>query len=109
MNPDPHNSSLIIHNCPSCAPSSAPNATRLSPPSLAQVAANFTGALLGWAAAGFPVVSRETLDARVAACRSCPNWTPTGWGGWGQCRLCGCAKAKLWLATEKCPAKPPRW
>jgi hypothetical protein len=70
-------------------------------PTLAQLAVNFAAATAHWASKGFPVCPRETYETRAAKCALCPHWKSTL--GIGRCQLCGCAKFKLWLATEKCP------
>lgn len=59
--------------------------------------------LRGWARAGFPQVTRETRQKRKAICYACPHWNPEGNIGLGACRKCGCSRAKLYLATAKCP------
>ena len=70
------------------------------PPTILEMAANFTGAMARWTAAGFPVVSAEVAEQRLTACQACENWQPVM--GLGRCKLCGCFGFKLWLATERC-------
>jgi hypothetical protein len=55
-------------------------------------------------------VSPETAAARLAACQTCPHYRLSD----ARCALCGCCLGrplldKLRLATETCPANPPRW
>jgi len=80
-------------------------APRPQEPTAAELAANFSSALARWSAAGFPVVSRETYEARAAVCEPCEFWDGAARLGLGKCRhkKCGCTKMKRWLATEKCP------
>lgn len=73
-------------------------------PNLAQMAANFAGAMLAWIKAGFPVVSEGQFRSRQAACNSCDHWDGRARLGMGKCRLCGCARWKPWLATSRCKA-----
>jgi hypothetical protein len=57
-------------------------------------------ALAGFTLAGFPVVSNEQYEARLATCSTCPLKDPSSW----VCTDCGCyltVKAKM--ATENCP------
>ena len=68
-----------------------------SGPTLTDLLANFTGAMARWASSGFPLVTKETFDARFATCSACEHWAGK------TCRKCGCTKLKLWLATERCP------
>ena len=78
-------------------------------PTLSELAANFTGAIAGWAQAGFKVVERGEFERRHAVCLACEFWQPDALLGTGKCRKCGCSKVKLWLATSRCPDRPPRW
>jgi len=67
-----------------------------------------------WVAAGRPVRSdlrvREIFER---CCRPCQHFDPKH----KRCRLCGCRVAaggpayrnKLKMATDRCPAKPPKW
>lgn len=89
-------------------PERPPESTRraaLPPePTLAEMATNFAGAMVRWAAAGAPVVDEATYAARSAACDLCEYWAPQGNAGLGKCLApgCGCTKFKRWLATENC-------
>lgn len=76
-------------------------------PSLAQMAANFAGSMVGWIKAGFPVVSEAQFRARQTACNGCAEWDAQARFGMGKCRACGCTKWKPWLATATC--KRGRW
>jgi hypothetical protein len=78
-------------------------------PTLGELAVNFTEAIAGWAKAGFKTVAREIYEHRLSICSACEFWQADAILGTGKCRKCGCSKVKLWLATSKCPDKPPRW
>jgi hypothetical protein len=53
---------------------------------------------------GMATVTEEQLAERMNICKSCPEWDSAAFAGTGKCKLCGCAtKAKLRMATEKCP------
>jgi len=88
-----------------------PLASRPQPPAptLVELATNFTGAMAGWAQAGFKIVEREEYERRHTICLACEFWLPDVMLGFGKCKKCGCSKFKLWLATSRCPDKPPRW
>lgn len=73
------------------------------------VAVHLTGAIAGWAKAGFPVAPNEAYEERLRICSSCAHWNQRAWLGMGGCRICRCSRLKLMLATESCPDKPPRW
>lgn len=92
---------------PTVRPSDSPTVHREPPPepTIAHMAANFLTATARWLAAGAPVVARETFEHRLATCRACEYWDEAARAGAGKCNHpnCGCTKAKLWLATEKCP------
>lgn len=63
-----------------------------------------------WVADGARQARPETLAAREAKCVVCPNWIPLpGAPSVKHCRLCKCLKAKLSLATARCPKIPPEW
>jgi len=78
-------------------------------PTLAEMTANFTQAVAGWAKAGFKVVQKEVFDSRHATCKACEYWLPDARLGIGKCRKCGCSIYKLWMATSACPLNPPKW
>ncbi len=89
-------------------PAALPTPTPQPPPdepTVAELAANFTGALGRWLSAGAPVVSAEIYATRAAACDACPHWSATARLGLGKCSApgCGCTSLKRWLATERCP------
>jgi hypothetical protein len=64
-----------------------------------------------WAKAGAPMAPREIRQQRAAICAACTYWHATGNLGLGECRYpgCGCTRAKVALATSRCPAVPPKW
>jgi hypothetical protein len=78
-------------------------------PTLTEMASNFAGAMTGWAKAGFKTVEREVYEKREAICLACSYWDGKARGGLGKCKICGCARVKLWLTTSKCPHKPAKW
>jgi hypothetical protein len=78
---------------------------RAALPTIANLAANFAGAMTNWSKAGFAVVDEPTYKARDAICSACQYWQPAARLGMGKCNApgCGCTKLKRWIATEKCP------
>lgn len=81
-------------------------------PTTAELAANFTGAMARWVAAGLPVVSEAVYEQRAAACEACGLWDGVARFGLGKCLApdCGCTRLKRWLATERCKhPKGSRW
>lgn len=56
-----------------------------------------------WRRAGYPLASRAEQQRRLRLCEACAHYAPQGNFGLGQCRLCGCTRAKLWLASARCP------
>lgn len=62
-------------------------------------------------AVGDPVfVSPDDWKARLVVCVKCEHFQPATSTTQPTCGLCGCiVKLKAWLATEQCPATPPRW
>ena len=78
-------------------------------PSLPRKAKNLARALVDVARGainGGPVfASVETETARRATCWACDLWEPDGNLGFGECTHpgCGCTRAKLKLASAKCP------
>jgi hypothetical protein len=64
----------------------------------------FVQASSRFARAGFVTTPPESLAAREATCRACPEWDATALNATGRCRKCGCSTwAKLRMATERCP------
>ena len=75
-----------------------PSKRIVKPPTIPQMAASFSKAMLRWAKSGLKTVSKIEYIKRRSICSDCA-------GGW-RCPHCGCAiKAKVALATEKCPEK----
>lgn len=72
-------------------------------PSLIEMSANFTGAMVRWVKLGFPVVQEEVFQKRLEICRGCQFWDEDARFGFGKCQKCGCGKTKMYLATESCP------
>ena len=57
-----------------------------------------------WAKSGFAIAKTETIKERLEKCSGCEFWDKKSYGGSGKCLVCGCStKAKLALATSKCP------
>ena len=83
-------------------------------PTLVRKVKTFGKAVARWIKAGRPVRSPERVAELLAICQDCEHYSAKGPAG-GKCKLCGCAvkrrglQNKLRMATEACPAKPPRW
>ncbi len=78
-----------------------------SGPGLLTRAASFTGAMVRQGAEmvrtrSVALVDQETYDARIALCQGCEHYS--GNPAW-PCRICGCHKVKINLATSTCPMK----
>jgi len=68
------------------------------PPSLAQKAVSFIGAVVNHAASGFAQAAPEELAKRQAICGTCPELSN------GRCLKCGCnAALKAAWESSKCP------
>lgn len=80
-----------------------------TPPTAAEQAASLARALYGWAKQGFPTRSNEEVERILAICRDCSEYG----GETGPlkiiCRLCHCSRRKVYLKSEQCPMKPPKW
>jgi hypothetical protein len=75
-----------------------------TPPSLPQQAASLGKSLLNWTASGFSPIPPDTLAAREATCRACPEWDAKALNNTGRCQICKCSTwAKLRMSTERCP------
>jgi len=72
-------------------------------PTWPQAIANATREGLTWLRAGLPVSAAGELQHREAICLACRHWNPKAWLGTGGCRRCKCSRAKLFLATTRCP------
>jgi hypothetical protein len=77
---------------------------KANPPTLQQQAASLGKSLLNWTTSGFATTPPESLAAREATCRACPEWDATALNATGRCRKCGCSTwAKIRMASERCP------
>jgi hypothetical protein len=73
-------------------------------PDFLQQSVSVSKSILSWAAKGFQIVSDDIYNQRHAICSACEYWEAGAFLGSGRCEKCGCStKAKLRLATEKCP------
>jgi hypothetical protein len=82
----------------------AANATSGELPSVWSMVKNVGKAAVKSAKSGFKMVTASQYEERTNICKSCEFWNPKAFYNTGQCVKCGCStKAKLKLATEKCP------
>lgn len=73
-------------------------------PSLKDMVKNFTTSMGKWSKEGFKFADEELIEKRLSICHSCEFWDKNSILLGGRCTKCGCAtKAKISLATEKCP------
>ena len=88
-----------------------PSRTSAEHVTLAVKAGRLRVALAEWKRAGYPKTPREERRRRRAICRKCEFWNPRGNILLGECLApgCGCTRAKVWLATARCPLDPPKW
>ncbi len=79
--------------------------TELREPTLAEMTANFAGAMGDWARAGFPLAPIEVAKERRDTCELCEFWDGAARMGLGKCNSakCGCTRLKFFLATSRCP------
>lgn len=83
-------------------------------PGITQKAVGYLAATERWIAAGRPTRDQREIIEILNICRGCPQYTEDGRQ---RCRLCGCSvnsqddglRNKIAMATEGCPATPPRW
>jgi hypothetical protein len=74
-------------------------------PSLMTKAMRLRKELLIWGKAGLKLAPKEIRSERLATCKACEYFDPTGNLGLGQCRApgCGCTKVKAALLSSRCP------
>lgn len=91
-------------------PASAPK-PQPENPSLGTKIGRLRKELTTWIKAGAHLVPKEVRAERWAHCSVCEYYDKKGNLGLGACSFpsCGCTKAKLALATSKCPHIPPKW
>jgi hypothetical protein len=78
----------------------------IKPPSVWQMAKNFSKEVAKYVAEGAPNVSQEDYEARLAACDACPHLMREKM----RCGLCGCMlETKARWRTTTCPDDPTRW
>lgn len=90
---------------PGKAPVAAVPREPLPEPTLPDMADHLASSMLAWAAAGFAVAPSSVRALRLEQCETCEFWDGKARLTLGKCRhpSCGCTRAKLWLATERCP------
>jgi len=73
-------------------------------PSVSAMTSSAIRGTIKWIQKKSPITSKEELNKRLQACKSCDLWDSSGFGGTGRCKKCGCSTwAKLRMATERCP------
>ena len=78
----------------------------IKPPSMWQMAKNFSKELAKYVAEGAPNVSQEDYEGRLDACAACPHLLKEKM----RCGLCGCMlETKARWRTTTCPDNPTRW
>jgi hypothetical protein len=77
----------------------------LGQPNSKAMVRNFLSSMHGASKGGFKHVPAEVMEVRLTRCRACDYWDENARFGFGKCKHpeCGCTKAKLWLARERCP------
>ena len=73
--------------------------------SLLTKASRLKAALFDWKKAGFPKTPSAVRKQRRGICDACQYFKPSGNLGLGECQApgCGCTRAKLWMANQRCP------
>lgn len=84
-------------------PMEIPTPSIVTAPNLGTKALRLWRELRRWRKAGYQLASRKVQQERLAHCEACVFYEPKGNWGLGQCRICGCTRAKLWLASAQCP------
>jgi len=80
------------------------NASDVTPPPITRMALNFFKSAAVFVAAGLPRTPLEDIEHRLRICHECPLFDKDGYGGSGQCKVCGCnMEIKTAMATEACP------
>lgn len=74
-----------------------------SSPTLVGMAKSFLESAAKFAASGFRVTPLDQLTKRLEACQSCENFIHEGFGGTGQCGICGCSLKATRMAITECP------
>ncbi len=73
-------------------------------PTLLEMAARFSRAMVDWARGGCAVLPQERFQARRDICDACEHWRRDGTHiGTGRCGRCGFSGLNLFMATERCP------
>ena len=75
----------------------------IKPPTLLELADNFTRATATWTSQGFPTPSEEEYQRRAELCNGCKFWNANEWLNVGRCMKCGCSGVKRYMATATCP------
>jgi len=88
------------------ATQAAPVVSNIPPkyPTITTQAKSAATSVANWATSGFRLTTPEEYQARLEICKGCEFWDAEALSGTGRCKKCGCStKAKLKMATEKCP------
>ncbi len=68
-----------------------------------------------WGMHKFKRCSDEEVNHRSSICqgstnsydksKACPEWNPKSYCGFGNCKVCGCTRAKWYVPNTDCPLK----
>lgn len=108
-----HQNAVICASCPQraiCRKLFDPSATCEhwpveNAPNMATLAMRVGKETARWLSEGAKLVPADVKEQRGEMCQACPYWNPNAYLGTGSCEhpSCHCTRAKLALATSKCP------
>jgi hypothetical protein len=105
----PEGASLVDHTANSMR-------KQVSLPSLARRATSLAVSHSRWIAAGRPMRSTTRISEIFEICQTCEHFRRHAANDEGTCQICGCRLRrmggllnKIQMATESCPAMPPKW
>lgn len=108
-----HEKALVCRGCPqraTCRKLFEPSAVcehwpSGATPGIVTLAARASIETSRWIMNGARLADAMTRASRQQICNACPHWDPHAWLETGSCRhpSCHCTRAKLALATSRCP------
>lgn len=58
-----------------------------------------------WGKHRFKRCDNAIVTQRSSICKKCPEWNDKSYFGLGNCKVCGCTRAKWYVPNSSCPLK----
>lgn len=65
----------------------------------------FFETMIIWGKHRFKRCDTKIVNHRSSICKKCPEWNHKSYCGLGNCKVCGCTRAKWYVPNSDCPLK----